>query len=173
MKNYKTPLALLGLLIILSVVYAIWKQAALPKSQSHDDDSSVVCTLDARQCPDGSWVGRSGPNCEFVCPLPTSSSTVSTEVKQVGLSKSVMFSTLIIRPTQVLEDSRCPIDVQCIQAGTVRVETTLSTGAQQVFKLNTPVTIGDQTITLIAVRPEKESKKTIKPTDYIFTFRSE
>lgn len=29
----------------------------------------VVCTMDARQCPDGSFVGRTGPNCEFApCP---------------------------------------------------------------------------------------------------------
>lgn len=28
----------------------------------------VACTMDAMQCPDGSWVGRSGPNCRFVCP---------------------------------------------------------------------------------------------------------
>lgn len=26
------------------------------------------CTQDALECPDGSWVGRSGPNCEFICP---------------------------------------------------------------------------------------------------------
>ena len=30
--------------------------------------SLVACTLDAKQCPDGSYVGRTGPNCEFVCP---------------------------------------------------------------------------------------------------------
>lgn len=28
----------------------------------------VACTADARQCPDGTWVGRTGPNCQFVCP---------------------------------------------------------------------------------------------------------
>lgn len=27
-----------------------------------------VCTADAMQCTDGSWVGRTGPNCEFICP---------------------------------------------------------------------------------------------------------
>jgi hypothetical protein len=32
----------------------------------------VVCTMDAKLCPDGSYVGRSGPNCEFVCPEATS-----------------------------------------------------------------------------------------------------
>ncbi len=33
----------------------------------------VACTTDAMLCPDGSYVGRSGPNCEFAC--PTSSTT--------------------------------------------------------------------------------------------------
>lgn len=31
--------------------------------------SPVFCTLEAKQCPDGSYVSRSGPNCEFdPCP---------------------------------------------------------------------------------------------------------
>lgn len=33
----------------------------IPKEQ-------MVCTQDAMQCPDGAWVGRSGPRCEFMCP---------------------------------------------------------------------------------------------------------
>ncbi len=29
----------------------------------------VACTMEARMCPDGSSVGRTGPNCEFeACP---------------------------------------------------------------------------------------------------------
>lgn len=32
------------------------------------ETEGVVCTMDALMCPDGSYVGRSGPNCEFVCP---------------------------------------------------------------------------------------------------------
>jgi len=32
----------------------------------------VACTEEAKQCPDGSWVGRSGPRCEFICPPPPS-----------------------------------------------------------------------------------------------------
>lgn len=32
-------------------------------------DGGVACTLDAKICPDGSAVGRTGPNCEFFpCP---------------------------------------------------------------------------------------------------------
>ena len=28
----------------------------------------VACTMDAMMCPDGTYVGRTGPNCQFVCP---------------------------------------------------------------------------------------------------------
>ncbi len=28
-----------------------------------------VCSSDAKQCPNGTWVGRTGSSCEFVCPL--------------------------------------------------------------------------------------------------------
>jgi len=30
--------------------------------------SAKACSLDAMQCPSGVWVGRTGPNCQFVCP---------------------------------------------------------------------------------------------------------
>ncbi len=33
-----------------------------------NDDEMVACTMDALQCSDGSWVGRTGSTCEFVCP---------------------------------------------------------------------------------------------------------
>ncbi len=36
-----------------------------------------VCTLDAKLCPDGSYVGRVPPNCEFaMCPVVTSTPLV-------------------------------------------------------------------------------------------------
>ena len=38
---------------------------SLPSIRSKEP---VACTMDAKQCPDGSYVGRTGPNCEFVCP---------------------------------------------------------------------------------------------------------
>ncbi len=31
--------------------------------------NQVICTMEAKLCPDGSYVGRHGPNCEFdKCP---------------------------------------------------------------------------------------------------------
>ena len=33
------------------------------------DDRKIFCTQEAKQCSDGSYVGRTGPNCEFTeCP---------------------------------------------------------------------------------------------------------
>lgn len=32
-------------------------------------DEQVFCTMEAKQCPDGTYVGRQGPKCEFApCP---------------------------------------------------------------------------------------------------------
>jgi hypothetical protein len=50
----------------------------------------VVCTMEARQCPDGSYVGRKGPKCDFdVCPTtkPTETASWNTYTNaKLGLS---------------------------------------------------------------------------------------
>jgi len=43
---------------------------ATPKTPS-SPDNGVVCTMEAKLCPDGSYVGRIPPKCEFkACPIP-------------------------------------------------------------------------------------------------------
>lgn len=40
-----------------------------PTPTSNNNQGGKVCTQEVKQCPDGSWVGRTGPNCEFTpCP---------------------------------------------------------------------------------------------------------
>jgi hypothetical protein len=39
-----------------------------PTKVSASPGEGKMCTMEAKQCPDGSYVGRTGPNCEFVCP---------------------------------------------------------------------------------------------------------
>ncbi|MCX6730627.1 MAG: hypothetical protein NTZ55_02160, partial [Candidatus Roizmanbacteria bacterium] len=44
-----------------------------------DIPSPIACTLEAKTCPDGSVVGRVGPNCEFEkCPDTTEVSKIFT-----------------------------------------------------------------------------------------------
>lgn len=48
----------------LSFVYQFYNREA-PEIALPEE---VLCTMDALACPDGSFVGRTGPKCEFVCP---------------------------------------------------------------------------------------------------------
>jgi|SRR3989344_5077558 len=43
-------------------------QPPTPTPTSKSRGNQVICTQDAMQCPNGTWVGRTGPNCEFICP---------------------------------------------------------------------------------------------------------
>lgn len=59
------------------------------------EGTTALCTMDALQCPDGSYVGRTGPNCQFVCPvvITTSTTTASTTViNQTDYSDEVILT---------------------------------------------------------------------------------
>ena len=78
-----------------------------------------------------------------------------------------------ITPQEVIEDSRCPVDVVCAWAGTVKVRALLKSGlgeAEQVFELNKPITTEAEEVTLIKVEPDRYSTKTITSGEYRFTF---
>ncbi len=63
-KNKKILLAISVLILLVGIVYLIF--ANLP---AKPEPEQVFCALDAKLCPDGSYVGRSGPKCEFsACP---------------------------------------------------------------------------------------------------------
>lgn len=54
------------ILVVIAGVY-LW----ITKNGSYEDEQ-IMCTADALICPDGSAVGRTGPNCEFsACPNQT------------------------------------------------------------------------------------------------------
>lgn len=54
-------------ILIFIAVYAY--QAGTAVAPTTPGPGTVACTLEARLCPDGSYVGRQGPNCEFAaCP---------------------------------------------------------------------------------------------------------
>ena len=46
-----------------------------------DTNEQTACTMEAKLCPDGSYVGRSGPNCEFAaCPEMKNTTEDNTSV---------------------------------------------------------------------------------------------
>lgn len=66
----KTIAILLVILILITVIIVrISKKPISNSSSKPTEDNQVVCTMEAKLCPDGSSVGRSGPKCEFTsCP---------------------------------------------------------------------------------------------------------
>lgn len=62
------------------------------------DTEGTVCTMDVKQCPDGSYVGRTGPNCEFAaCPgttdKPKQEASTPTEPKSYTLAEVKLQAT--------------------------------------------------------------------------------
>lgn len=124
-----------------------------------------VCSPDADACDDV---------CAYTCELaPVSDrqtniieSTIGSRVSTLGIS---------IVPQEVLEDSRCPSDVQCVRAGTVRLSAQFAfdaTGATttDVLTLGVATTTGGYRIELLSVDPVPKSDADINPQDYQFRF---
>ena len=85
-------------LLIAALVIFIVPQSSQP----------VACTTEAKICPDGTAVGRTGPNCEFAaCPDVASSSaaggTVGTSSEGIAPYQSGLKGTVVLGPT-------CPVE---------------------------------------------------------------
>lgn len=90
-----------------------------------------------------------------------------------GLGGAVYVNGLKLRPTEIVEDSRCPVDVVCVWAGRVVVRTEVSGGAWHRtvdLELGKPQQVADGTLTLVAVHPPKHAGAETDPRAYRFTF---
>lgn len=136
---------------------------------SKETPAPTECNSDAMLCPDGSSVGRSGPRCEFA-PCPAATATTSTVTTYLGGTATGL--GVSVNPTKVVSDSRCPAGVACIWAGTVEVQTVLTTPVshgEHVLSLGKPQPFKDYTVTLTAVSPEK-GEDAITDSSYRLTY---
>jgi len=115
-------------------------------------------------------------------PVGTASTTTEAVVVRdygeatLALGETAVFEGLTVTPLQVVEDSRCPIDVQCIQAGTVRVQVEIVSGmgtSTDTIALGSHVTTEAQRITLTDVSPGRRSTADIASGDYRITLKVE
>lgn len=168
MKQYLAPIAL----VLVVMAGALWALSA----RLAGAPGEPACTEETKVCPDGSSVGRSGPNCEFAaCPVATATSTpVKPKPVQTGIAigKSATIHGVTIGVLELVEDSRCPVDVMCIWAGTVRVRASINAMNRDfTFKLGEPQVIANATITLTSVVPaQKNSRQQVLASDYRFLF---
>jgi hypothetical protein len=96
---------------------------------------------------------------------------------RVGQQKSMSNGKVRVRFISVTEDSRCPVDVKCIQAGNaaVKIQVSVRGGESKTFELNT--TGRDKAgqadayrIELISLTPGRRSNRKMRPGDYRATF---
>lgn len=209
-----------------------------------------ACTMDALVCPDGSAVGRTGPNCAFAaCPtggrisgtfvtkngsstltvlaegglaaenivpldlhgvdvppgltgkhvtlegvyqsgntfvvsafiMPTSTATSSapatsgSPINGVALSigESRAIGGVNITLNRIVSDSRCPVDVRCIQAGSLTVNLTLQgeldTETADVSS-QSPHQFGSYLVSITKISPEKKSSTAYDPSSFRVSF---
>lgn len=141
--------------------------------------SKNACAQDAKLCPDGSYVGRTGPKCEFAkCPEKPSVPTKTGEARvfKVSLGNSFFLDGVTYTPMQVLEDSRCPVGTTCAWAGKVRVSLKIETNTYQKYtqtseiSLTNSVVYGNKKITMLSMNPVPVSGKVTLPAEYSFEF---
>lgn len=94
-----------------------------------------------------------------------------------GASAHVAGSQVTVGFTSVTADSRCPEDVQCIQAGdaTVGVWLSVSGKTREDVRMTTgprdnPVTVGGYTLSLRGLTPVPSTRRAIRAADYRATF---
>ena len=172
-KKILTLIVIILALGLMGGVFAKYKNQPTPEEVIvvPEDDENYACTMDAKMCPDGSYVGRTGKDCHFE-ECPEASATSATITTSLGQEKTALNVTLL--PKEIVSDSRCPIDVTCIWAGTIEVKTTMSTKVahgEHILKLGEPKTFGDYEITLTEVTPSPNTRVENPDAVYKFTYK--
>lgn len=105
--------------------------------------------------------------------IDTATSTSAPNYLETGINQGGELADLTITPLTIVEDSRCPIDVRCIQAGTVRLQASVEVNGDlqnYVFTLGKPVVINGENVRLSVVKPDRKSQSEILSQNYIFGF---
>lgn len=240
MRNIKRFLVVALIIIVASVVvYGFYRML-----ERRSDENMAVCTAEALQCPDGSYVGRGGAQCAF-SPCPNQPSFTGTlrqdsngftliiaappggmevayampltikvsnvvgqlvgqkvrvygsftqgamlavdrleelsgdvgdrEVGDVSVGESVFINGVRITLNKIVQDSRCPVDVQCIQAGAVTANVTLQSNTDKETKTivsnAAPIAFDSYHISIENVKPSRVVGAMPAPESYRITFR--
>lgn len=91
-----------------------------------------------------------------------------------GLNQTAVIGDVRIRPLEVLEDSRCPVDVMCVHAGFFRVRVEIRTDREtrtEVMDWNRGLALEDaRSLRLTEITPERRHEGPQDPRPYRLTF---
>jgi hypothetical protein len=158
MKNTLYFTFLVALLILAAFLYDRSLQTKEPVTEAITESPFVVVPV-----PDNDWLET----------VIEEDSTTSPTLKFATLNIPYEISDLTIILSQIIEDSRCPSDVTCIQAGTVRVRglvTKAGESIERTFVQSEPQGVFGTTLTLVDVMPRSLSTVTVPKGSYEFYF---
>ena len=98
---------------------------------------------------------------------PAASPPASAADVSARLGETVRLGALTITPLQVVEDSRCPVGVQCVWAGRLRLSVRLDADMAE-LELDGPCAPGS--VGLTAVQPPARAGEPVTARPYRFTF---
>lgn len=158
-----------ALLVAIGAASAVWLGMGSKSAQP------VACTMEAKLCPDGSAVGRTGPNCEFSkCPEVAVRKPTDGDIV-LGIGEKGSVGDLDIMINALVGDSRCPIGVQCIWAGEFKVNVTLATASKSetrdISTISTPFLFDGHSVSINSVVPEPRSTAKVAMNEYRITLR--
>ena len=94
-------------------------------------------------------------------------------IVRAALGQRVYVDGPYVTPLAILEDSRCPVSVQCVWAGRVRLSVKIDLGSHSETReiaTQEPIPVADGKLTLVEVRPARKTPGTVPPQDYRFGF---
>lgn len=95
----------------------------------------------------------------------------ATPSPTAALGQWASVGNIKVRPTRLVEDSRCPVGVQCVWAGRLVIEADVASAdgrAVRQLTLGQPAT--DEAPSLVAVTPPRTAQGKPAAADYRFTF---
>jgi hypothetical protein len=100
MKNILFTLFVLGVIAVLIVLFM----------NREESEEMIACAADAMLCPDGTWVGRTGPDCEFDCPPapavpPEVQADIDSKADLITLTSPVPYAA-VLSPFTVTGEAR-------------------------------------------------------------------
>ena len=111
--------------------------------------------------------------CAIIPDTPRVGQEAASQGTPIALGQSAWLGDAIVTPLAVVEDSRCPVDAQCVQAGKLTVSTRItSTHWQQTvpLTLGEPYRVMSRNFVLVSATPTNSAGQDIPPGAYRFAF---
>jgi len=109
-QNNTRLFATFAVFLVVTVVIIWWSLALVPKEILDVNNSQQACTTEAKVCPDGKAVGRTGPNCEFsACP----EGITIGDCRVTGCNKTVCSDQEVVTDCSIKPTDGCYTTANC------------------------------------------------------------